>query len=324
MASITKHGKQWRAQVARNGTRRSKVFPTRQEARDWAATVEADLTSAKPGRCSKLTFGAMLDRYAREVSPSKRGRDWEQRRIELLQNDPIAAVRLSDLCPEDLADWRDRRLREVAPGTVRRERVLLSSALSHARKVWRLIPENPMRDVVAPKEPPGRERLVTDSELEKLIFVAGEDLTTARARAVHAFRFALETGMRAGEIVGLEGRQVDPGLRVARLERTKNGDRREVPLSTEALRLLRLLPRVSDDAPIFRLTSREIDASFRAVRDRAKISGLTFHDSRHSAVTRLSRKLDVLALARMIGHRDLRMLQRYYNEAATDIAKRLD
>lgn len=322
MASIRKQGKGWRAQVARKGVRRSRVFPTKQEARDWAARTEAELAQERSGRASTMTFGAMLDRYAREVSPSKRGKAWEQGRIEAMQRDPVAAVRLCDLTPEALADWRDRRLAQVAPGTVRRERVLLSAALSHARKVWRLIPENPMSDVAAPREPPARDRLVTDAEVERLVFVSGADLTTQRGRAVHAFRFALETGMRAGEIVGLVGANVQG--RVATLPRTKNGDRRDVPLSTEAVRLLSELPDVPDGAPLFGLTPREIDAAFRRVRDRAEITGLTFHDSRHAAVTRLARKLDVLALARMIGHRDLKMLQRYYNESAADIAERLD
>ncbi len=67
-----------------------------------------------------------------------------------------------------------------------------------------------------------------------------------------------------------------------------------------------------------------LDAPRRRVRDRAKVEGLTFHDSRLTAITRLSKRLDVLALARMVGHSDLRMLQVYYNETAEELAKRLD
>jgi len=63
---------------------------------------------------------------------------------------------------------------------------------------------------------------------------------------------------------------------------------------------------------------------FRSIKRRAKVDGFTFHDSRHLAITRLSRKLDVLALARMVGHRNLSQLQAYYNESAEDLAKRLD
>ncbi len=62
--------------------------------------------------------------------------------------------------------------------------------------------------------------------------------------------------------------------------------------------------------------------SIRAIID--SITGLTFHDTRHEALTRLARKLDVLDLARMVGHRDPRSLMVYYNAPAEEIARRLD
>ena len=66
-----------------------------------------------------------------------------------------------------------------------------------------------------------------------------------------------------------------------------------------------------------------LDALFRKARDRAMIEGLTFHDSRHEAITRLAGRLDVLELARMVGHRDLRMLMVYYNKTAAELADKL-
>jgi integrase len=320
MASISKHGKRWRAQVARNGVRKSKVFATRQEARDWAAEIESEVL-AGASTASRQTFGEVMLRYAREVSPTKRGKLWETGQLERIQSDPVSEVRMCDLSAADLAAWRDRRLQKVAPGTVRRERVLLSSVLTQARKEWGLISVNPMSDVSAPKEPPPRDRLVTDDELEKLIFVAGDDLTSKRARAVHAFRFALETGMRAGEILSLTGDAINLDAQVAHQSRTKNGDKRDVPLSSEAIRLIEALP---NPTKLFDMRSGDLDAAWRRVRDLAGIEGLTFHDSRHSAVTRLSKKLDVLALARMIGHRNISQLMTYYNAPASELAKLLD
>jgi integrase len=151
--------------------------------------------------------------------------------------------------------------------------------------------------------------------------VAGVDLGKATARAFHAFLFAIETGMRAGEIAGLEWDGVNLGKRVARLTHTKNGRPRDVPLSKEAVRLLEVLPELE---PVFGLSSRQLDALFRKVRDKAGADGLTFHDSRHAAITRLSKKLDVLALAKMVGHTDIKMLMVYYDESAEELARRLD
>lgn len=320
MASIIKHKNKWRALIDRRGVRKSKVFPTRREAKDWAAREEYKILHGEKVAAA-MTLGDLFDRYAREVSPSKRGARWETIRLERFQRDPIARKRLGDLEPKDFAAWRDMRLREVAPGSVRREMVLMSSVFTVARKEWGLLSENPMRDVRKPSSPPARDRLPTNDEIERMAHVAGDDLSKQIGRAFHAFLFACETGMRAGEIVGLTWDRVDLGNRVVRLTETKNGTARDVPLSKEAVRLLRVLPE-RDRA--FDLSSGQLDVQWRKVRDKAGVEGLTFHDARHAAITKLARKLDVLALARAVGHRDIRMLQSYYNETAADIAKRLD
>ena len=152
--------------------------------------------------------------------------------------------------------------------------------------------------------------------------MAGTDLTKAKARAVHAFRFAVETAMRAGEIVGLIHDAIDRDTRVASLPMTRNGTGRKVPLSTAALRLLDALPKT--EGPVFGLTSGQIDVLFRQARDAAKLDTLRFHDSRHEAITRLAKKLDVLSLARAVGHKDIKMLMIDYNETAEELARRLD
>jgi len=322
MASITKHKKGWRAQVYVAGQRRSKVLPTRQAAKDWAARAEWELRNHDQAS-AQTTLGEMLDRYAREVSPSKRGHRWEVIRIEAIRRDPVARIRLGDLAPRHLADWRDRRLREVAAGSVRREIALLSAALSHARREWQMIRENPMREVRKPPPPEARDRLPTWGELRRLRYVAGRDLTQAQGRAFFAFAFAMRTAMRAGEICALQW--ADIGERTAKLHRSKTGAGRVVPLSSHARQMLDELRTVTgSDGSVFRLTPGQLDALWRKVRGRAGIEGLTFHDSRAAALTALSRRVDVLTLARISGHRDVSLLLRvYYRESADDLADRL-
>lgn len=320
MASIRKHGKRWRAEVQKQGVRRSKVFPTRQEAKDWAARAEYEIQNAD-ALATKEPFGNLLSRYAREVSPTKRGSRREIICLERMARDPLAKIAVADLTPASFADWRDRRLREVKPASVLREINILNAVINRAVKEWGLLSSNPLASIQRPRKPPARDRLPTADEIERMRYSAGSDLNKATARAFHAFLFALETAMRAGEICGLRWEDIDLEARVARLTHTKNGHPRDVPLSSEAVRLLRALP---ENDPVFGLSPRQLDVLFRKIRDRAKVSGLTFHDSRHAAITRLAGKLDVLALARMVGHRDLRMLQAYYNETAADLAKRLD
>jgi len=313
-------GNRWRAEVARSGRRSSKIFPTKQAAKDWAARQEYIILHAPPEKEATL-FGDVLDRYAREVSPEKRGAKWETIRIERFRKDSFARISMANLVAADFAAWRDARLRQVAPATVAREMTLLSGVLTVARREWGLLLVNPMADVRKPRSPPPRDRLITDAEFDRLHELAGDDLSKKTARAFHAFRFAIETAMRAGEIVGLEWARIDLRKRTARLDMTKNGTARAVPLSSEAVRLLEALPGTD---PVFGLTSNNLDGCWRVLRDRSGVVDLTFHDSRHTAITRLSRKLDVLALARMVGHKDLKMLSIYYNETAEELARRLD
>ena len=85
---------------------------------------------------------------------------------------------------------------------------------------------------------------------------------------------------------------------------------------------MRLLNKMRDYDPvlIFGLTPSTLDANFRKYRERAGLEGFTFHDSRHTAATMLSRKLDVMDLCRMFGWTNTSMALKYYNPTASSIA----
>jgi integrase len=322
MASLSKlsSGK-WRAQIERKGKRASQSFETKQAAKDWAAREEY-LILHPVDVASTTLLGDAFARYAREVSPLRKGERWEVIRLERLARDEVAKISMADLVPADFAKWRDRRLNEVMPASVAREMNLMGSVLSVARKEWGLLKTNPLADVRKPKKAAPRDRIATEQELEALALMAGVDLSKATARVFHAFLFACETAMRAGEIIGLSWEFVDLERRVAHLPVTKNGHPRDVPLSKEAVRLLRDLPRTE---PVFNLDSAQTDALWRKLRDRAGVLGLRFHDSRRTATTRLAKKLDVLELAKMTGHRDLAiLLNTYYKQDAATVARKLD
>ena len=323
MAAIRKLGKSWQAQINRNGIRKSARFGTKAEATAWAAQIESEIISGKRGAIPNKTFGQLLDRYAEEVTPKKKGARWEETRLAATREMEIGKVQLSALSETHIAEWRDKRLKTVADSTVRREWNLLASACSIAVNEWKWLPDNPFKKLPRPKAGKARDRLYTDNEIERVMFALGYDYNstpeTITARCGAAFLFAVETAMRAGEIVSLTWSRIDTAKRVARLEQTKNGDSRLVPLSGEAIRILEQLPK-SD--PVFGLTSSQLYFLFRNGRQRAGVDA-TFHDSRALAITRLAKKLDILTLARMVGHRNLEMLQVYYRETAEDIAKRL-
>ncbi len=324
MASIRRYGDKWRAEVSRGGQRSSKILRTKREAQDWAARQEY-LLGKTDGARPTMTLAAAARKYEAEILPQKTAR-WntagsEHYAIRLVIQDQLSQKDVAQITASDLAAWRDRRLQSVSASSAQRYLNTLSSILTACVRDWGVLDDNPMRSVRRPPPTPPRKRRPTAEEIERMA-VAGADVNTALGRSHLAFLFAIETGMRAGEIAGLTSESVDVERRVAYLSRTKNGDSRDVPLSREALRILARLPALD---PLFGFKSGpNLSTNWYALKTKAAVDGLSFHDSRHEAVTRLSKKLDVLALARMIGHRNIRELMTYYNETAEELAARLD
>lgn len=321
MGTVRKRGKRWRAEVCVEGRRASASFETKSAAAAWVMRQEAEFTGTATGH----TFAQACAKFAREVSPKRRGERWEAMRLNRWATSPIGLRPLARLSPADLGAWRDQRLAQVSPGTVRREMGLMVDVFTIARREWGWIKASPMPDVKRPPNPPPRRRRITDDEIAAMSAALGvsEELHafTLTNRVGLAFLFALETAMRSGEVLGLHWREIDAGSRVATLPRTKNGDRREVPLSARALEIIQALPR--EDGPCFGLHSAQRDSLFRKARNNAGLTGFTFHDTRATAIHRLSKKLDVLQLARMIGHRDINSLRHYYAETAAEMARLL-
>jgi integrase len=301
------------------GERDSQTFDTKAQAVSWATQRELELTGAKLPTHSMI---AALRKYAREVAPKRKGEHWESLRCTALERAEWAHKPIAAVSATDLAQWRDARLQSVSGATVRREFSLLRSLFEIARKEWKWIRENPLAEVERPPASASRKRRITQDEIDRIVlslgYLGGEPETQSQ-RVALVFLFALETAMRSGEITGLYWRDVGPHS--VQLPETKNGDAREVALSVRAREILSLLPK--GDGPVFGVEPAMRDALFRKARDRAKVANLHFHDARAEAIWRLSKKLDVMELARMIGHRDLRSLLIYYQTSAAELAAKL-
>lgn len=320
MASITRYRDGWRAQVFVGGRRKSKVCRTKGEASGWALRMEQEL--GQPAKRTE-TFAAVCDAYLRTVAPTHRGERWERLRLRQIVRSSLGSLCVHEIDTAALAAWRDARLQEVQPATVRREINLLRSVLESCRRDWGLIEVNPVGDLRKPIAPPARRRRVPDDVIDAMLaalgYVRGTAPRTASQRIAVAFLLALETGMRSGEMLGLTWSAVRE--KSLTLPMTKNGDARQVPLSAAARELLALLPREGDS--VFRISAASRDALWRKARAKAGIADLHFHDARAEAVWRLSKKLDVLELARVIGHRDVNSLLLYYGSTADELADKL-
>lgn len=327
MPSYRKRGDSWRAEVARNGHRESATFPTKREATDWATRRELELASVRAGKVQRWTLGDVMQKYADEVSPEKAGERWEKARISAMKDDPLAKLIMQDIGPSDLAAWRDRRMTKVQGATVLREIGLLRAIWTRAKLgEWRYVDHDPWPDVVKPQDNPARKVIFKEGQADKIVAAlgyAGGTPKDKREQTAVAFLLALETAMRSGEILTLEWKHVHLERRMLHLPKSKNGDARDVPLSRRAAELLEAMKGI-DEGKVFTVNAGLRDAYFRQGKTLAKVDGPTFHDARATAITRLSKKLDLLELARMVGHRDPRSLLIYYRASATDIASKLD
>ncbi len=322
MASITKRGPyQYQVQVRRKGyPKQQRTFETRRDAEAWAVTIESEMHRGvfiDRSETERTTFYDALDRYAREVTPDKRGWETEMRRINALKQHPLAARTLDSLRSADFAKYRDDRLKVCSPATVKRELVIISHIFNTARMDWSLPVDNPVANIRKPRANQHRERRLVGDEQPRLLRAAAE---SKAATLGFCITLALETGMRAGEIVKLCWEQIDLANGVIRLATTKNGDRRIVPLSKAAEDAIKALPR-----PIHggRLTnfydSRGLSAAFRRACVRAGITGLRFHDLRHEAASRLAPRMPAATLAKVMGWKTIQMAMRYYNPTAAEL-----
>ena len=335
MAYYRKRSNGWRAEIAILGTRDSATWPTKAQAVAWATETEARIradharghTAAPP---AKLTVYELISDYIAKRLPQKKGAEKEALRLARFGRE-LAWVGefASSITQQHIATWRDGRLTEVQPSSVNRELNLLSALFAHAVEI-RACTVNPVRGLRRPRNPPARDRDINHAEIDAMLAALDYQPGATPTKKIHyiamALLFALETGMRAGEITALTWDRVLLEQRYLTLLDTKNGDSRQVPLSTAAITILNLLPRAQ--GPCFAITAASLDTLWRRARRRAaerlpSVVDLHFHDSRHAAVTRLARLLSPLDLARMIGHRDLNSLMIYYNASATDIAGRL-
>ncbi|BBR74305.1 integrase [Acinetobacter baumannii] len=328
MASFRQRNDTWRAEISVNGIRESATFDTKAQARAWASKRETQLREQSHGKLPDHSFLEAIERYLNEVSVKKKTHENEVKRMAFFKREykKLCQKQLAKVTTDDLVQWRDSRLKEVQGATVRREANILASLFTVARKEWKWIKESPMADLTLPPPSKHRDRRIAQDEIDRLCLAANWDNNVpvnSTQQIIIAFLFAIETAMRAGEIVGLTWDRVYLKDRYLVLTETKNGTKRNVPLSKRAVELLTLLKGL-DRKQVFTCNSQSFDTLWRKLRDRCQITDLHFHDTRHEACTRLARKLEVLDLARMIGHKDLRSLMIYYNATASEIATRLD
>ncbi len=304
----------------------SATFARKTDARRWSEDLESDIRNGrhfKTAEAKRHTVGEMVDRYLKDVLPHK---------SEVMQRDQYRQLKwwkeqmgdklLSDISPALIVECRDHLLKEPgtrkkkrSPATVVRYMAALSHAFTIAVREWGWLESSPMAKVSKPKEPRGRVRFLDNGERERLLAACKESNDPNLYPVVI---LALSTGARKSEILGLEWGDIDFSRKVAILHKTKNDERRALPLAGPALDEVKklsqtrridtnlLFPNPSGKKPI------EIRPSWDRALKEAQIENFRFHDLRHSAASYLAMSGASLAeIAEILGHKTLQMVKRY-------------
>jgi integrase len=322
MAYIRQTKSGFRAECERKGQRRSATFDTKREAIDWGRRMDIQLLelAVPTGR----TFAQAAERYLREVSPKKSGAKWEAFRLaKMLEH--FGDTRLVDIKAPQIAKWRDWRLngdathKAVSGSTVLREGNLLRNIFTLARDEWNWCEHHPFKGVKLPEDAEPRHQRWTWQAIRRVLrhlgYVTGRKPKTVNQQIALAFLLTLSTSLRASECLRVGPTTFDRATRVIAVK-AKGKLRSEIPVPRRAVRHCLLAD--------FTITPADLDVGFRAARDATLAGDLRFHDGRASALTWLARRVDVMTLARISQHSDLRMLQRvYYRESAAEISARI-
>jgi integrase len=344
----------WKAVIRKQGwPTTAKTFRTKRDAEDWSRRTEDEMVRGvfiQRGTAERLNFDDALDRYLREVTPTKKS---ATQRAEQLKSKPLreffGGYALAAINVDLVARYRDQRLatksqrtragamvaEPLRPSTVRLELALLGHLFTTAIKEWRIgLVINPVHAIRKPAAGEGRDRRL-DADEEQRIFAAVDAYSNPMLGWI--VRLALETGMRSGEITGLRLRQVDVDRRIVRLVGTKNDTSRTVPLTKAAQSLFAVainnpLRPKGCDLVFFGEPGRDgkrrpynFNKAWIDIKNELGIEDLRFHDLRHEAVSRLVEAgLSDQEVSAVSGHKSMQMLKRYTHLRAEDLVKRLD
>ena len=309
----------------------AKQFDTLADAEKFAVNILSEMSRGQFSdrrEVDSLPLADAIDRYDREVGPTKKRPDGVTAYARRWKEQPLAQRMVGSLRPSDFAKYRDVRLTEgLAGNSVRLELGFIRHLFTIGIKEWGWPVTNPVESIRMPKCAPGRDRRLQDGE-ESRLFAAIAKTATRNDYLAPIVRLALETGARQGELRSLQWQHVDFDDCTAHIPDTKTGVARTLPLSPAAFEVLWSLGAEIDPEArsglIFSVGQMAVVHAFERAVKRAGIEDLRFHDLRHEAVSRLfERGLDLMEVAAVSGHKSLQMLKRYTHLRAADLAKKL-
>ena len=219
-------------------------------------------------------------------------------------------------CREKLSEEKTHLGKIRSSASINRYMAVLSSIFSVAVREWQWVEENPVKKIKKLKESEGRNRFLSEDEIDRLIKACRE---SRNKNLLLAVVLSLSTGARQMEIWGLKWREVDLNEGTATLIETKNSQIRVVPIQSYALELMReksrfrrietnlVFPSTVDPQKPF-----DFRKAWKAALRKAEIDDFRWHDLRHSAASYLAMNgASIREIAEILGHKTLQMSMRY-------------
>ncbi len=265
-----------------------------------------------------------LDEYASKKVSEKSFRGYAKKPISYLGD-----YTLSEVTPKTINEYKIKRRNDgVGPASINRELATMKRAFNLAIKEWEWIEKNPVARVSMEEENNKRDRWLTIEEENRLLGVCPGWLR-------ELVKFALNTGMRLGEILSLEWKGVDLFRKTVTIFKSKNKEPRTIPINETVFEMLKGKAKVKSISGLVfhspthaKLHITSIDHAFKKAVKRAKIEDFHFHDLRHTFATRLVQLgKDLYKVQRLLGHKSPLMTQRYahhYPESLRDAVEVLD
>ena len=324
MATYRKRNSKWQAIIRhKNIGTVTRSFKSKSHAIKWVHEQENIIEAGHYGllKPDSVILGELLSRYCEEITQGKRSANTEERRLNRLIKDPISALTLDKLSSSAIAAFRDRRLPDGAR-TAHYDLTLIRHCLKIAIHEWGLmLSSNPVDFIKMPPASRPRQRRLNKGEYERLEQASH---LTLNPHIWPIIVFAIETGMRRGEILGLTWDNTNLERQLAYLPLTKNGTSREIPLSTKAVDVLRGQRSRQDTPTPFPVNANAFRLACERLRKRAGLCDLRFHDLRHEAISRFFELgLSIPEVALISGHKDAKMLFRYTHLRAGNIIAKL-
>ncbi len=337
MASIQKRGSSYRVRITREGKKTiSATFSSKKDALHWAAETESKIYSGSlcktwdSKKTGKISFQEVANRYVITHSIHKKDSISEIGIIRRLTN-RWEGLELKQIDKQRVLELRDELIcRGRAGSTINHYFNAISKIFQMANDELQLIITNPITGLKRFPNNNGRTVRV-NQDIEGLLISHCEAIKAPLL--AHIIEFAIQTGMRRGEILGLYWTDIDIENQKAYLNKTKNGEMRQVPLTSSSIELLKKLPMVNDK--VFPMTFDCLKSQFKRLKKYSEMRwvgygenpfcSLRFHDLRHEALSRLSDAgLNVIELSHISGHKTLGMLKRYTHPSHTSILSKLN